>query len=170
MNKDGTPPAKGLDWHHELADNRDWMVSIAAGRVGNMHDAEEIVQEASLAVVQQQDRPNNVNNVRSWLYQVIVRRVADHWRKIYRQDALIDNLAKRVVLDAKEASSTESALQDRCENLDDALSQLPEIQERVLQLKYRENLSKFRNFPKSSLICRIFVSSIKTRQHSSQVN
>ena len=84
-----------IDWPTELERHREWMRSIAKLRLGNMHAADDVVQEASLAVIRQNGRPIDPSKIRSWLYQVVVRRCADFVRSEFGEERRANEWAKR---------------------------------------------------------------------------
>lgn len=79
-----------IDWKAELPLHREWMVALARARLSDPHAAEDIVQDVCLGVVRRNPELADPNKTRVWLYQAVVRRVADHLRRQYRQSRTIE--------------------------------------------------------------------------------
>jgi RNA polymerase sigma-70 factor (ECF subfamily) len=66
----------------------------ACARLSDPHDANDIVQETMLAAWKGYDARNGQASVNAWLFGIARNKIADHYRKRYRQPAegLNDNL------------------------------------------------------------------------------
>lgn len=130
-----------IDWPAELLRHREWMHGVARARLGDEHAAEDVMQDVSLAVIRQNGRPTDPGKVRAWLYQVVVRRAADYFRKQYRQAQLVEEFAGDPAAvshydDAGWVTRSESSAILRA-----ALGRMPDEDRQMFVLKYVENWS-----------------------------
>ena len=82
-----------IDWQAELPLHREWMLRIARFRLSDPPGCEDVVQDVLLSVVRQNPQLDDPRKIRGWLYQAVVRRVADHLRREYRQERAVDQLS-----------------------------------------------------------------------------
>lgn len=129
-----------IDWAAELDRHRDWMRGLVRARVGNADAADDVMQDVSLAVIRQNGRPTEAAKVRSWLYQVVVRRVADYFRRSFRHERLIVDAADYQSAIVCGNSDTTDANEEAA-LLKAALKNLPEVEREIFQRKYAENWS-----------------------------
>ena len=136
-----TNSSPGIDWPAELVRHRDWMHGIARARVGDEHAADDVMQDVSLSVIQQNGRPTEPGKVQAWLYQVVVRRVADYFRKLYqRPEGVPDNGQPHTEpVSASDAGWVTSY--DSPDSLQQALAGLDADDRQLLVTKYVENCS-----------------------------
>lgn len=130
-----------IDWSIELELHREWMRSIASSRLGNLHAADDVVQDASLAVIQQSGRPSDPARIRSWLYKVIVRRCADFQRREISEEKRTMAWAERSCVDDQAGDGSDWVMiSERQQLLRVAMEKLPEIERCMMQRKYGEGL------------------------------
>ncbi len=119
------------------------LVRLGARMLGNVADAEDVVQEAyvkaySALVAGDFDGRSRVE---TWLYRIVVNGALDAKRKIKRTatDELVEETAYEGASTGMDASSAESVVALR--ELSEWLSALPEEQQAVLVLKAVEGMS-----------------------------
>lgn len=76
-------------WNHHEAELRAWL----RGRLGNHHDAEDMLQELFLKALHQDKKFCAIGNARAWLFEVARNALADRLRLKREQVELPDNLA-----------------------------------------------------------------------------
>lgn len=140
MNSEPADNHAVIDWPAELLRHREWMHGLARRRLGDVHAADDVMQDVSLAVIKQNGRPTDPQKVRPWLYQIVVRRAADHLRKHYRQQEALAGLATETPTEACDNHGPEWVLEADPERLlQAALKNLPEDDRRMFECKYGEN-------------------------------
>lgn len=101
-------------WDRHEAELRGWL----RGRLGNAHDAEDMLQDLFLKALRQDRKFCEIANARAWLFEVARNAVADRMRLKKEQVELPDDL----VAEYEEPAAVESLA--AC--LPRALSELPE--------------------------------------------
>jgi len=101
-------------WDSHEAELRGWL----RGRLGNAHDAEDLLQDLFLKAMRQDRKFCEIANARAWLFEVARNAVADRMRLKKEQVELPDDL----VAEHEEPAAVESLA--AC--LPRALSELPE--------------------------------------------
>lgn len=101
-------------WDSHEAELRGWL----PGRLGNAHDAEDMLQDLFLKALRQDRKFCEIANARAWLFEVARNAVADRMRLKKEQVELPDDL----VAEHEEPAAVESLA--AC--LPRALSELPE--------------------------------------------
>jgi RNA polymerase sigma-70 factor (ECF subfamily) len=101
-------------WDRHEAELRGWL----RGRLGNAHDAEDMLQDLFLKALRQDRKFCEIANARAWLFEVARNAVADRLRLKKEQVELPDDL----VAEHEEPAAVESLA--AC--LPRALSELPE--------------------------------------------
>ena len=127
-----------IDWSAELTRHREWMLGVARSRLGDEHAADDVLQDVSLSVIKQNGRPTDRGKIRAWLYQVVVRRTADYFRKSYRQDQLFADVARQ---SDSETVDPDWVMSREPPDLRAALETLSEDERQIFVLKYVENWS-----------------------------
>jgi RNA polymerase sigma-70 factor (sigma-E family) len=117
----------------------DRMVRLSVLLVRDQGIAEEIVQDAYVAVHQRWDRLNDHDHAVAYLRQAIVNRS----RSALRHRAVVQRYLNRQALPENAPSSEEPVMGDaRRELVLDALRQLPRRQREVLALRYYMDMSE----------------------------
>ncbi|MDG2223678.1 MAG: RNA polymerase sigma factor [Rubripirellula sp.] len=130
-----------IDWEAELPLHREWMVQIARSRLGDLHGSEDVVQDVILSAVRQNPRLDSFTNLRGWLYQAVVRRIADHLRTRYRQTRVIDELAERETEPVSETGWSWLLVEEQCDSLAVAIKKLSQQDRELVMLKFTQNWS-----------------------------
>ncbi|MGH7143109.1 MAG: sigma-70 family RNA polymerase sigma factor [Planctomycetota bacterium] len=109
--------------------------------VGNHHDAEDLLQEVSLAVSRdyQQFRPGTL--FPAWLRQIARNRILDYRRKSGRRAALLRPEVLASLDAAAQAVETERPTSARRDALHECLHDLDGVARKVMALRYEANLA-----------------------------
>ncbi|MCG8653150.1 MAG: sigma-70 family RNA polymerase sigma factor [Pirellulales bacterium] len=131
-----------INWEQELAVHREWMRGLAQSRLGNPHEADDVLQDVCLAVVDRSPELRDPAKVRNWLYQLVVRKVADYQRRQYRNRRLVDQYAHtdRAVPYDQGGWDWVLATEQRT-LLRVALERLPQADRELILLKFTRNWS-----------------------------
>lgn len=133
--------AVDIHWPSELDRNRNWMLRVLRSRVGDVHAADDLLQDVVLAVLKQPSKPQDPEKVAPWLYRLTVRQAINFHRRAGRSTE-----AKLVAdLDATNSRS-DSPLEwmvhlEREEQVRDAMRGLDPKDREILMLKYAERWS-----------------------------
>ncbi|MDP6718786.1 MAG: RNA polymerase sigma factor [Pirellulaceae bacterium] len=134
-----------IDWSAELEKNRGWMYDVARARVEDSHAVDDVMQDVSLAVIRQNGHPVDRRKVRSWLYQIVVRRTADHMRRKYGHRKLVEGYASEQGDGHDDPAAKPGAdwvmAKEQTASLKIALSRLPDDEREMMTLKYTDNWS-----------------------------
>lgn len=95
--KSENPPT--IDWIAELDQHGPWLRSVVATRCGERHAVDEVMQEVSMAVIDQASPLRDPTKVAPWLYQVAVRQSLMYRRKHGRRRNLERKFAERMEAD-----------------------------------------------------------------------
>ncbi len=79
-----------------LANHRRFLGFLEA-RVGNRHDAEEILQNAFVRSLQKGDEIRDSENVVAWFYRLLRNAVVDHYRHSTASHRLLENFAEQLL-------------------------------------------------------------------------
>jgi RNA polymerase sigma-70 factor (ECF subfamily) len=79
-------------WHRHEAELRAWL----RGRLGNPHDAEDLLQDLFLKAMRQDKKFCQIENARAWLYEVARNALADRLRLKKEQVELPDDLVQEI--------------------------------------------------------------------------
>ncbi|MEM6474037.1 MAG: RNA polymerase sigma factor [Planctomycetota bacterium] len=69
------------DWTESVQSEAEWVRKRVALRVGQPSEVDDVTQEVLLAAIQCPPSEALRGGIRPWLYRLIVRRVADHFRR-----------------------------------------------------------------------------------------
>ena len=132
-----------IDWQAALARHNHWLRTVVFARLGNLEEVDEVMQEVSLAAVEQKAPLVDPSKVAPWLYQVAVRQSLMFRRKRGRQRKLTDRYAEyrqAVPLDSAPPDPLAWLLADERRRLvREAMNRLPRRDREILLLKYTEN-------------------------------
>jgi RNA polymerase sigma factor (sigma-70 family) len=130
-----------IDWETELPLHREWMVRIAQFRLRDSHCSEDVVQDVFLSVVRQNPQLDDSNKIRSWLYQAVVRRVADHLRSQYRQVRVVDELSGLEENTQEDVGWDWMLANEQWDFLEIAIERLSKLDREIVLLKFTRNWS-----------------------------
>lgn len=135
------PQEAALDWGALLEQHRGWLATIIRSRLHETSAVDDVLQEVSLAVLRQGNRPRVVSEVPPWLYRIAVRKVINHQRQMGRRRRLLDGYTNQFDAEnTKDSSPGEWLLkQEQASVIDKALQYLDAGDRQILMLKYTEN-------------------------------
>lgn len=108
--------------------------------VRNHHDAEDLLQEVSLAATRSWEQYQEGTNFRAWAREIARRRILDHAKRSERRAALLDpEVLQRLEAAAVEVEEAEPA-ELRREALRRCLESVRGLPRRVLDLRYEQRL------------------------------
>ncbi|TWT35023.1 RNA polymerase sigma factor YlaC [Thalassoglobus neptunius] len=93
------------DGVHWLDEHGDYLFSYALARIGDSHQAEDLVQESFLAAVRGKSGFRGESTVRTWLTSILRRKVIDYFRGQRRAEKKIKLSACDLAVDTAEARS-----------------------------------------------------------------
>ncbi len=119
-------------------------------RCGDLHDAEDLLQELFLRLVKSIGRYDHKNRFEPWLYRVAVNLVTDRLRRSARQGRTFRQVNSQAshsgdpldrLIDASPGPGELVARTQQNDRLQEALDRLPAQQREVLLLRYFSELS-----------------------------
>jgi RNA polymerase sigma factor (sigma-70 family) len=132
-----------IDWSAALAVHRRWLRTVALARVGDVHAADEVLQDVAVAAVENGHRLRDPAKVAPWLYRLVVVGALQYRRRHGRQRKLVDRYGERLrptEADSREIDPLDWLLADEQQTLVRlALERLPTRDAEILLLKYTED-------------------------------
>ena len=107
--------------------------------VGNHHDAEDLLQEVSLAASRDFQQYKANSNFRAWVRQISRHRILDYRRKSGRRPALLQPAVLASLEEAAETVEIERPASARRDALRRCLEGLEGLSRRILALRYESN-------------------------------
>jgi RNA polymerase sigma factor (sigma-70 family) len=132
------------DWATALAEHGRWLRIVVSARLGERQAVDEVMQEISLAAIEQRTPLADPSKVAAWLYRLAVLKVLMYRRQRGRQSKLFGRYAERVrdqspPTDGDPLGWLLSA--ERTEAVRTAIARLPRRDAEILLLKYSESWS-----------------------------
>jgi len=141
----GPASVLSIDWQAALAEHNQWLRTVVYARVGEPEAVDEVMQEVSLAAVEQRSPLSDPTKVAPWLYRLAVTQSLLYRRKQGRRRKLTDRYAQRKrpkEQDNREADPLGWLLADERRRLiRTAVARLPRRDREILLLKYTEDWS-----------------------------
>jgi RNA polymerase sigma factor (sigma-70 family) len=137
--------APAIDWPSVLKEHDRWLRTVVFARLGEPQAVNEVMQEVSLAAVEQKAPLNDAQKVAPWLYRLAVMQTLLYRRKQGRRRKLIDRYAQR--FQPAEADNRQMdplswlISEERREKVRTALRRLNRRDAEILLLKYTEDWS-----------------------------
>lgn len=126
-------------------EHENWLRTVVRSRLNEPDAVEDVMQNIALAIVRQRQSLHEIKRLGAWLYQIAVRQVLLYRRSSGRRRRMIDRLtgqAATIGSDAATVSPVSSVLAaETYENVQKAMSELPDLDRQILMLKYTENWS-----------------------------
>jgi len=134
-----------IDWSVVLAEHGRWLRTVIGARLGEPQAVEEVMQEVSLAAVEQRWPLADPGKVAPWLYRLAVTQSLLYRRKMGRRRKLTDRYAQRfrpTEADTREPDPLGWLLaEERRGQVREAVARLPRREAEMLLLKYTEGWS-----------------------------
>ncbi|MEX2118609.1 MAG: sigma-70 family RNA polymerase sigma factor [Pirellulales bacterium] len=134
-----------IDWRAALARHDRWLRTVVLARLGEPQAVDEVMQEVSLAAVEQRSPLADPAKVAPWLYRLAVTQALLYRRRLGRWRKLTDGYARRVrpsEADSRTSDPLDWLLADERRKLvRTALGRLARRDAEILLLKYTEDWS-----------------------------
>jgi RNA polymerase sigma factor (sigma-70 family) len=140
-------PAEGpkIDWQAVLAEHDRWLRTVVCARVGEPQAIDEVMQEVSLAAVEQRAPLSDPGKVAPWLYRLAVTQSLLYRRKMGRRRKLMDRYLDRHRPTEQGTRQLDPLgwllAEERRGLIRTALTRLPRRDAEILLLKYTEDWS-----------------------------
>jgi RNA polymerase sigma factor (sigma-70 family) len=139
-----TPDPAPFDWAAALDQHGRWLRTVVSARLGERQAVDEVMQEISLAAVEQRAPLADPSKVAAWLYRLAVLKVLLYRRQRGRQVKLVCRYAERTRGNLASDIANDEPLgwllaAERGEIVRRAISRMPRREAELLLLKYSEN-------------------------------
>jgi RNA polymerase sigma-70 factor (ECF subfamily) len=141
---EGPASAPKIDWAAALARHERWLRTVVLARLGEPQAVDEVMQEVSLAAIEQRSPVQDPEKVAPWLYRIAVVQSLLYRRRRGRQRKLTDRYAerRRPSVDGEPHDPLNWLLgEERRRMVQTALAKLPRRDAEILLLKYTEDWS-----------------------------
>ncbi len=139
----GASPLPTPDWSAALAEHGRWLRTVVSARLGERQAVDEVMQEISLAAVEQRTPLADPTKVAAWLYRLAVLKVLMYRRGRGRQSRLLGRYAERVRASGTDREAGEPIgwllAAERADLVRRSIARLPRREAELLLLKYSEN-------------------------------
>ena len=115
------------------------LVQYAYRRLGNLHDAEDVVQDVFVRVYAQRVERANVSPVAPYLYRMAANACTDLLRKRSRSHVSMDRIDVKNMANGENAATVSTALEE-IRRAEDLLHRLPKKQAEAIRLRVFEGL------------------------------
>ncbi len=112
----------------------DRLVRYAARRLGNVHDAEDIVQDVFVRVYVEKDKHRDVGQIGPYLYRMVANACTDSLRKRRACADSLEDIEKQTCPDGRTPSEA-VMIEEETRRAEDLLRLLPEDQAEVIRLR-----------------------------------
>lgn len=134
-----------IDWQAALRKHGRWLRTVVHARLGEAQAVEEVMQEVSLAAVQQRWPLRDREKVGPWLYRVAVTQSLLYRRKMGRRRKLTDRYANRYRPTEQDGRQPDPLgwllAEERRNQVREGLRRLARRDAEILLLKYTEDWS-----------------------------
>lgn len=134
-----------IDWQAALAEHGRWLRSVLLARLGERQAVDDVMQEVSLAAVEQRAPLADRGKIAPWLYRLAVTQALLYRRRMGRRRKLTENYAQRVRPSEGDSRTTDPLdwllADERQKLVRQALARLPPRDAEILLLKYGEDWS-----------------------------
>ena len=132
----GNWPQTAAEFEKLITDTQDELVQFAFYRLGNRHDAEDVVQDVYIESFRDREKRRHVTEVRAYLFRMVLNRCTDILRKRPRL----------VYGHSDEAASAEdgfslAAAREEARRIGDLLDRIPAPEAEVIRLRAGPDLT-----------------------------
>lgn len=132
-----------IDWAAALAAHDRWLRTVLFARLGDRQAVDEVMQEVSLAAVEQKAPLVDASKVSPWLYRLAVTQALLYRRRMGRRRKLTESYGQRVRPAESDSRTTDPLdwllADERQQLVRSALARLPGRDAEILLLKYGED-------------------------------
>ena len=160
---------KKLEFTTQLLGVQDELKRFALRLTANQDDAEDLFQETTLRVLNNQDKFKENTNFRAWIYTVMRNLFINDYRKLVRTQTFIDRTENLYHLNIPQDSGFDSPSESlSIKEITDSINQLDEAYSSLFNMhlegyKYEE-IAKEKNLPLGTVKSRIFFARKKLQQ------
>ncbi len=167
-----------IDWRVALAHHNHWLRTVVFARLGNLDEVDEVMQEVSLAAIEQKAPLVDPSKVAPWLYRTAVLQSLLLRRRRGRQRKHLDRYAQRVRASENRSAQTDPLrwllADERRRLIRKAVSRLSRRDAELLLLKYTEDwnyrqLAEHLGITASAVEARLHRARAKLRRELAQV-
>ncbi len=141
----GDAAAAKIDWPAVLAEHDHWLRTVICARLGEPQAVDEVMQEVSLAAVQQRSPLADPSKVAPWLYRLAMTQSLLYRRKMGRWRKLTERYARRHRPTEQDHRVLDPLgwllAEERREQVRQAMVRLARRDAEILMLKYTEDWS-----------------------------
>ena len=134
-----------VDWQAALARHNHWLRTVVFARLGNLEEVDEVMQEVSLAAIEQKAPLADPSKIAPWLYRTAVLQSLLLRRRRGRQRKHVERYAQQAQVSENHSPASDPLrwlLADEQRRLiREAVSRLPRRDAELLLLKYTEDWS-----------------------------
>ena len=132
----GSWPQTAAEFEKLIAGTQDELVQFAFYRLGNRHDAEDVVQDVYVEAFRDREKRRHICEVRAYLFRMVLNRCTDVLRK----------LPRLVYENCDETASTEdgfslAAAREEARRIGKLLDQIPAREAEVIRLRAGPDLT-----------------------------
>ena len=120
-------------WHSFHKELRRFVTS----KVGNITDADDILQNAFVKIIENSDKVNKANNLKQYLYGIVKNATADHFRK--KKPTSVE-ISEQIKFTEQEEQSLNTTISNCC--IRPFIEQLPAKYKEALLIAEFENVSQ----------------------------
>ncbi len=132
-----------IDWQAVLAQHERWLRTVLFARLGERQAVDDVMQEVSLAAVEQKAPLSDPSKVSPWLYRLAVTQALLYRRRMGRRRKLTESYAQRVRPSESDSRTSDPLAwllaDERRKLVRVALGRLPAREAEILLLKYGED-------------------------------
>lgn len=142
-----------------LTEYAEYLLKIALYKAGNIHDAEDLVQDTLLAALAYLDSGKTIENPKAWLSSVLSRRFYDSIRRKYRKPTVSIDVVTEFAEEMRLYESLEKI--DETENIRRCVGLLSKNYREVIVRHYMngesvEDIAKALGVPKNTVKSRLY--------------
>lgn len=161
----GQRASAAIDWPAVLASHDRWLRTVLFARLGERQAVDDVMQEVSMAAIEQRAPLADAEKVAPWLYRLAVTQALLYRRRMGRRRKLTESYARRerpTESDSRTSDPLSWLLADERRKLVRvALDRLPSRDAEILLLKYGEDW----NYHEIAKHLGISHSAVETRLH-----
>jgi len=118
----------------------DRLILSAFRRLGNIHDAEDIVQEVFIRAFEERAKRKKISHIGSYLYKMVINACTDLLRKRKRSRESLESFQSDDLSNEQKKPSEIAAAKDELHQVDELLRRLPRAQAEVIRLRVFDEL------------------------------
>ncbi len=116
------------------------LVLSAFRRLGNLHDAEDVVQEVFVRAFTERAKRKNISRVGPYLYRMVINTCTDMLRRRKRSGVSLESLQINEISGRQNNPAEMAAAKDELYRVEELLQRLPRNQAEVIRLRVFDEL------------------------------